>query len=76
VGGVPGQARFGDWHSRTNGSWESQLFTGNYETATTTALSYWVGCFGKGILGIALTDTFGTRFLELPNHVLNTTFLQ
>ncbi len=34
--------------------------TGNYETATTTALSYWVGCFGEGILGIALTDTFGT----------------
>lgn len=34
--------------------------TGNYETATTTALSYWVGCFGEGVLGIALTDTFGT----------------
>jgi nicotinate phosphoribosyltransferase len=34
--------------------------TGNYETATKTALSYWVGCFGEGILGIALTDTFGT----------------
>lgn len=34
--------------------------TGNYDTATTTALSYWVGCFGEGVLGIALTDTFGT----------------
>jgi len=39
--------------------------TGNYKTATTTALSYWVGCFGEGVLGIALTDTFGTPvFLE------------
>ena len=34
--------------------------TGDYEKATTTALSYWVGCFGEGVLGIALTDTFGT----------------
>jgi len=34
---------------------------GNYETATLKALSYWVGCFGEGILGIALTDTFGTE---------------
>jgi nicotinate phosphoribosyltransferase len=34
--------------------------TGNYETATTAALSYWTGCFGEGVLGIALTDTFGT----------------
>jgi nicotinate phosphoribosyltransferase len=34
--------------------------TGNYETATKTALSYWVRCFGEGVLGIALTDTFGT----------------
>ncbi|KAE8449502.1 hypothetical protein EG329_008110 [Mollisiaceae sp. DMI_Dod_QoI] len=34
--------------------------TGNYETATRTALSYWIGCFGEGVLGIALTDTFGT----------------
>lgn len=34
--------------------------TGNYKTATTTALDYWVGCFGEGVLGIALTDTFGT----------------
>lgn len=34
--------------------------TGDYETATSKALEYWVGCFGEGILGIALTDTFGT----------------
>jgi nicotinate phosphoribosyltransferase len=34
--------------------------TDDYERATETALSYWVGCFGEGILGIALTDTFGT----------------
>lgn len=35
--------------------------TGDYESATKTALSYWVGCFGEGVLGIALTDTFGTQ---------------
>ena len=34
--------------------------TDDYEDANETALRYWVGCFGKGILGIALTDTFGT----------------
>jgi len=34
--------------------------TNDYENATLTALSYWVGCFGEGVLGIALTDTFGT----------------
>jgi nicotinate phosphoribosyltransferase len=34
--------------------------SGDYKTATTTALDYWVGCFGEGVLGIALTDTFGT----------------
>lgn len=34
--------------------------TDDYEHATETALSYWVGCFGQGVLGIALTDTFGT----------------
>jgi len=34
--------------------------TNDYEHATETALSYWVGCFGEGVLGIALTDTFGT----------------
>lgn len=35
--------------------------TNDYEHATETALSYWVGCFGAGVLGIALTDTFGTE---------------
>ncbi|KAI9755516.1 MAG: hypothetical protein M4579_004242 [Chaenotheca gracillima] len=34
--------------------------TNNYEAASETALRYWVGCFGEGVLGIALTDTFGT----------------
>ncbi|KAI9777894.1 MAG: nicotinate phosphoribosyltransferase [Peltula sp. TS41687] len=39
--------------------------TNNYENANETALRYWVGCFGKGVLGIALTDTFGTAsFLD------------
>ena len=34
--------------------------TNDYENANETALRYWVGCFGEGVLGIALTDTFGT----------------
>ena len=34
--------------------------TNDYEHANETALRYWVGCFGEGVLGIALTDTFGT----------------
>jgi nicotinate phosphoribosyltransferase len=34
--------------------------TEDYTEATRQALSYWVGCFGEGVLGIALTDTFGT----------------
>lgn len=39
--------------------------TQDYETATRRALSYWSGCFGEGVLGIALTDTFGTpAFLD------------
>lgn len=33
---------------------------GDYQKATEEALSHWVGCFGEGVLGIALTDTFGT----------------
>ena len=35
-------------------------YTDDYEHATETALRYWIGCFGEGVLGIALTDTFGT----------------
>lgn len=34
--------------------------TQDYVSASRQALSYWVGCFGEGVLGIALTDTFGT----------------
>ncbi|KAK8101330.1 uncharacterized protein PG998_007256 [Apiospora kogelbergensis] len=32
----------------------------NYQEATEKALQRWIGCFGQGVLGIALTDTFGT----------------
>jgi nicotinate phosphoribosyltransferase len=51
--------------------------TGDYENATRKALSYWVGCFGEGVLGIALTDTFGTpAFLrafrqQVPEEVIS-----
>ncbi|KAI9872156.1 MAG: nicotinate phosphoribosyltransferase [Pleopsidium flavum] len=39
--------------------------TNDYESVSETALRYWIGCFGEGVLGIALTDTFGTlSFLE------------
>ncbi|KAI9706679.1 MAG: nicotinate phosphoribosyltransferase [Candelina mexicana] len=39
--------------------------TNNYENANEVGLRYWVGTFGEGVLGIALTDTFGTpTFLE------------
>ena len=31
-----------------------------YETANEMALKFWLETFGKGVLGIALTDTFGT----------------
>ncbi|KAF2141014.1 uncharacterized protein K452DRAFT_229409 [Aplosporella prunicola CBS 121167] len=34
--------------------------TDNYEEANETALRYWIGTFGEGVLGIALTDTYGT----------------
>ena len=34
--------------------------TGDYENANEASLRYWVGTFGEGILGIALSDTFGT----------------
>jgi nicotinate phosphoribosyltransferase len=35
--------------------------TGDYEHANEIGLRYWVGTFGPGVLGIALTDTFGTE---------------
>jgi len=39
--------------------------TNDYEHANEIALRYWVSTFGEGVLGIALTDTFGTpAFLE------------
>ncbi|KIV77895.1 nicotinate phosphoribosyltransferase [Exophiala sideris] len=34
--------------------------TNDYEHANEQGLRYWLDCFGKGVLGIALTDTFGT----------------
>lgn len=34
--------------------------TGDYEHANLRGLHYWLECYGKGVLGIALTDTFGT----------------
>ncbi|KIW84484.1 nicotinate phosphoribosyltransferase [Fonsecaea pedrosoi CBS 271.37] len=34
--------------------------TNDYENANENGLRYWLDCFGKGVLGIALTDTFGT----------------
>lgn len=38
---------------------------GDYKNASEEALARWVGCFGEGVLGIALTDTFGTpEFLK------------
>lgn len=39
--------------------------SGNYETANEQGLRFWLQCFGKGVLGVALTDTFGTpNFFE------------
>ncbi|OXV06406.1 hypothetical protein Egran_05827 [Elaphomyces granulatus] len=34
--------------------------TNDYRSANELGLRYWLGCFGEGVLGIALTDTFGT----------------
>jgi nicotinate phosphoribosyltransferase len=37
----------------------------DYGNASEEALRRWIGCFGEGVLGIALTDTFGTpEFLK------------
>lgn len=37
----------------------------DYPNATEEALRHWIGAFGDGVLGIALTDTFGTpEFLK------------
>ncbi|PSN69836.1 nicotinate phosphoribosyltransferase [Corynespora cassiicola Philippines] len=39
--------------------------TNDYEHANQIALEYWTSTFGEGVLGIALTDTFGTpAFLQ------------
>ncbi|KAF7714742.1 Nicotinate phosphoribosyltransferase [Penicillium ucsense] len=39
--------------------------TDDYENANELGLRYWLGCFGEGVLGVALTDTFGTpAFLD------------
>lgn len=39
--------------------------TEDYQNANCVALQTWVECFGEGVLGIALTDTFGTSsFLQ------------
>lgn len=34
--------------------------TNDYEHANEIALEYWTATFGEGVLGVALTDTFGT----------------
>ncbi|KAK7967476.1 Nicotinate phosphoribosyltransferase [Apiospora aurea] len=45
--------------------WPMSAIENNYQEATEKALQRWVGCFGAGVLAIALTDTFGTpAFLE------------
>ena len=35
--------------------------TDDYEHANELGLKYWLACYGEGVLGIALTDTFGTE---------------
>lgn len=47
--------------------------TNDYTHANEAALRYWVGCFGEGVLGIALTDTFGTPvFLKAFSRTMPT----
>lgn len=47
--------------------------TDDYAHANETALRYWVGTYGEGVLGIALTDTFGTpMFLKAFRRTLPT----
>ncbi|KAJ9488768.1 hypothetical protein VN97_g4524 [Penicillium thymicola] len=47
--------------------------TDDYQKANELSLSYWLGCFGKGVLGIALTDTFGTpAFLDAFSKPIST----
>ncbi|KAI9865448.1 MAG: nicotinate phosphoribosyltransferase [Trichoglossum hirsutum] len=46
--------------------------TDDYANASEIALQCWVGCFGEGVLGITLTDTFGTpAFLNSFKKPLN-----
>ena len=48
--------------------------TNDYEHANETGLRYWAGCFGEGVLAIALTDTFGTpAFLKAFRNSLPAT---
>ncbi|CAI7606844.1 unnamed protein product [Penicillium manginii] len=47
--------------------------TDDYKNANELALQYWLGCFGEGVLGIALTDTFGTpAFLDAFRKPIST----
>ncbi|MCJ1466885.1 nicotinate phosphoribosyltransferase [Pseudocyphellaria aurata] len=42
----------------------------DYEHANESALRYWVDCYGEGVLGIVLTDTFGTpNFLKAFKNI-------
>ncbi|KIV95383.1 nicotinate phosphoribosyltransferase [Exophiala mesophila] len=48
--------------------------TGDYENANLKGLHYWLECYGAGVLGIALTDTFGTSdFFKAFNKPIPTT---
>ena len=45
--------------------------TDDYEHANELGLKYWLACYGEGVLGIALTDTFGTEdfFKAFQKHI-------